>query len=94
MTDVHVHIGQFNEKYYDAHAIFEAIEHTASQYGIDCIQYSSTSSCRYDVELSRIEEEIAAAQSYKSSIIKTKPYLMLMIKKVALILYHRHCKTL
>lgn len=75
MTDVHVHIGQFNEKYYDAHAIFEAIEHTARQYGIDCIQYSSTSSCRYDVELSRIEEEIAAAQSYKSSIIKTKPYL-------------------
>lgn len=75
MTDVHVHIGQFNDKYYDSRVVFEAIEQTAAKFGIDCILYSSTSSCRYDVELSQIEEEIAIAQSYKSSIIKTKPYL-------------------
>ena len=75
MTDVHVHIGKFNDKYYDSHAVFDAIEQTATEFGIDCVQYSSTSSCRYDVELSRIEEEIAFAQKYKSSIIKTQPYL-------------------
>ena len=75
MTDVHVHIGQFNDKYYDSHAVFDAIEQTATKFGIDCVQYSSTSSCRYDVELSRVEEEIAFAQNYKSSVIKTQPYL-------------------
>lgn len=75
MTDIHVHIGQFNDKYYDSHAVFNAIEQSATEFGIDCVRYSSTSSCRYDVELFRIEEEIAVAQSYKSSIIKTQPYL-------------------
>ena len=75
MTDVHVHIGQFNDKYYDSHAVFDAIEQSAEDFGIDCVQYSSTSSCRYDVELPRIEEEIAFAQNYKSSVIKTQPYL-------------------
>ena len=75
MTDVHVHIGQFNDKYYDSHAVFNSIEQAAEDFGIDCVQYSSTSSCRYDVELSRVEEEIAFAQNYKSSVIKTQPYL-------------------
>ena len=34
MTDVHVHIGQFNDKYYDSHAVFNAIEQAAENFGM------------------------------------------------------------
>lgn len=74
MTDHHIHIGQFNEVYYDSHSVFEAISQSAEKYGINEVHYSSTSSCRYDVELFRIEEEIEYAQKFQSSILKVKPY--------------------
>lgn len=75
MIDYHIHIGQFNEKYFDAFDVFEAIEEAGNEYGIDQIWYSSTSSCREDVELSKIEEEIAYAQKFKSDTLIVKPYL-------------------
>ena len=74
MTDHHIHIGQFNEVYYDAHSVFEAISQAAEKYGINEVHYSSTSSCRYDVELFRIEEEIEYAQHFQSSTLKVRPY--------------------
>lgn len=75
MIDYHIHIGQFNEKYFDAFDVFEAIEEAGKEYGIDEIWYSSTSSCRKDVELSKIEEEIAYAQKFISDTLIIKPYL-------------------
>lgn len=72
MKDYHVHIGQFNEIYYDAFNIFNAIE---SSQIVSEVYYSSTSTCRNDVELIRIEEEIEYAQKYESNFLKVKPYL-------------------
>lgn len=74
MTDYHIHIGQFYERYYDAHEVFSAIEQVTEKTGVNEVWYSSTSSCRYDVELFRIEEEIEYAQKFQSSILKVKPY--------------------
>lgn len=75
MTDHHVHIGQFNEIYFDAYSVFQSIEETCVQTGITEVYYSSTSSCRDDAELSKVEEEIAYAQAFKSKKIVVKPYL-------------------
>lgn len=75
MCDYHIHIGQFNEIYYDALEIFEIIEKVGSQFGINEIHYSSTYSCRDDVELEKVWEEIAYAQNLKSDILKVRPYL-------------------
>lgn len=75
MTDHHIHIGQFNEIYYDAFKVFEAIEAGSAEIGIDEIHYSSTSSCRNDVELEKIEEEISYAQQFESQSLSIKPYL-------------------
>lgn len=75
MTDVHVHIGQFNETYYDSHEVFAAIEESCGEFGIDEIFFSSTSSCRDDVELFRVEEEIAWAQNFSSKCFRAAPYL-------------------
>lgn len=72
MKDYHVHIGQFNELYYDALEIFDVIESTGL---ISEVYYSSTSTCRNDVELIGIEEEIEYAQKYESNFLKVKPYL-------------------
>ena len=72
MKDYHVHIGQFNELYYDALEIFDIIESTGL---ISEVHYSSTSTCRNDVELIGIEEEIEYAQKYESNFLKVKPYL-------------------
>lgn len=80
MTDHHVHIGQFNEVYYDSHEVFEAISANAERFGINEVLYSSTSSCRYDVELFRIEEEIEYAQKFSSSVLKVQPYFWLVPK--------------
>lgn len=74
MTDHHIHIGQFNELYYDALEVFEAIEEAGANYGIDEARFSSTSSCRDDVELLKIEEETAYALSYSGKL-KVRPYL-------------------
>ncbi|MGN0728031.1 amidohydrolase family protein [Treponema sp.] len=80
MTDHHIHIGQFNEVYYDALELFELIELTQEQTKITEIRYSSTSSCRDDAELSLVEEEIAYAQGYESKNLTAKPYLWFIPK--------------
>lgn len=80
MTDHHIHIGQFNEVYYDSHKVFEAISVNAERFGINEARYSSTSSCRYDVELFRVEEEIEYAQKFSSSVLKVRPYFWLVPK--------------
>ena len=66
MTDYHIHIGQFNEKYYDDLQIFETIEKLSKKTRITTVYFSSTSSCREDVKLSGIEEEINYAQCFNS----------------------------
>ena len=80
MIDYHVHIGQFNEIYYDALELFETIESTQKLTGITELRYSSTSTCREDVELKLIEEEINYAQSYQSDNLIIKPYLWFIPK--------------
>lgn len=80
MIDHHIHIGQFNEVYYDAFEVFSAIEKSSFETSIFELHYSSTSSCRFDVELSKIEEEIAYAQSFESDILKIRPYLWFVPK--------------
>ena len=75
MIDYHVHIGQFNEKYFDAHSIFGLIESTSKKTKITEVYYSSTSSCRDDVEFEKVEEEIFYAQSFSSEKLIVKPYL-------------------
>lgn len=80
MTDHHIHIGQFNEVYYDALEVFNAIEANVLKTGVSEIHFSSTSSCRDDVELSKIEEEIAYALQFKSAVLFAKPYLWFVPK--------------
>lgn len=80
MTDHHIHIGQFNEVYYDAVELFELIEKLIPQTKITEVRYSSTSSCRDDVELSGVEEEIVYAQNFESKILTAKPYLWFIPK--------------
>lgn len=82
MIDYHIHIGQFNKIYYDAFEIFEVIEKLSPVTNINEVLYSSTSTCRDDVELSRIEEEISYAQSYNSANLKIFPYLWYIPKYV------------
>ena len=65
MTDHHVHIGQFNEIYYDALKLFALIEKLSEKTKITEIRYSSTSSCRDDAELSKVEEEIEYAENFE-----------------------------
>ena len=78
MTDYHIHIGQFNEKYYDALLLFKTIEKITPI--ITEVFYSSTSSCRNDVELSGVEEEITYAESFQSEKLHIKPYLWFIPK--------------
>ena len=80
MTDHHIHIGQFNEVYYDALELFEIIESTQNITHIDEIRYSSTSSCRDDVTLSGVEEEIVYAENFESENLLVKPYLWFIPK--------------
>ncbi len=80
MTDHHIHIGQFNQVYYDAIEVFETIESTQSQTGITEVLYSSTSSCRDDVTLDKVEEEINYAQSFMSQNLSVCPYLWFVPK--------------
>lgn len=75
MLDCHVHIGQFNEVYYDPYDVFGTIENSVKKTSVTEIHYSSTSSCRDDVELSKIEEETYYAQQFKSDSLLIKPYL-------------------
>ncbi len=75
MIDYHIHIGQFNEVYYDAYEVFRAIEFSVPKTKVTEIHYSSTSSCRDDVELCKVEEEIAYSQEFSSKSLCVKPYL-------------------
>lgn len=80
MLDHHIHIGQFNEIYYDALEIFNAIESTYKKTAVSKVYFSSTSSCRDDVELSKIEEEISYALQFKSKVLSVRPYLWFVPK--------------
>lgn len=80
MTDHHIHIGQFNEVYYDALEVFNAIEANFSKTGVSEVHFSSTSSCRDDVELPKIEEETAYALKFKSDVLAIRPYLWFVPK--------------
>lgn len=80
MTDHHLHIGQFNEVYYVPLEVFNVIESVSSLTGITEGHYSSTSSCRDDVELSKIEEETKYAERFTSDVLKIRPYLWFVPK--------------
>lgn len=54
MTDYHVHIGQFNETYYEPSQIVEI----ALEQGVDNIWLSSTTACDHRVEYKEIAAEI------------------------------------
>jgi predicted TIM-barrel fold metal-dependent hydrolase len=71
MTDSHIHIGQFNEVYYEAKTVFEAVFGTGK---IDAIAFSSTTSCKDNVKYSEIEKEIDAALSLDDYGGKLFPY--------------------
>jgi len=58
VLDSHVHIGQFNEKYYHFDAVFTAIFSAGK---VDKIRYSSTSSCIQDVKYGFVRKEIEDA---------------------------------
>ena len=75
VTDHHIHIGQFNEIYYDAQEVFAVIEAVRGQTGISRVFFSSTSSCRDDVELRLVEEEIAYALANTPRPLVAEPYL-------------------
>jgi predicted TIM-barrel fold metal-dependent hydrolase len=54
MTDNHVHIGQFEDVYYDGPEIIE----TVMGYGMKGLSFSSTTSCKDDVRYEEVEREI------------------------------------
>jgi hypothetical protein len=54
MTDTHVHIGQFYDTYYDPRAVIDIV--MAS--GMEGLSFSSTTSCKDDVQYRVVEKEI------------------------------------
>lgn len=58
MLDSHIHIGQFEDVYYNFDKIFEIIFNSGA---VDGIVYSSTSSCIRDVKYDFIKNEVAGA---------------------------------
>jgi len=58
MTDHHIHIGQFEELYYPAGEVFEAVFSTDL---VDRLVFSSTTSCVDNVRYSDVAAEIEAA---------------------------------
>jgi predicted TIM-barrel fold metal-dependent hydrolase len=54
-ADVHVHIGQYEDAYYEAEEVFDAV---FSRPEVVSILYSSTTSCKEGVSYSEIEEEM------------------------------------
>jgi predicted TIM-barrel fold metal-dependent hydrolase len=55
MTDNHVHIGQFKDIYYDPLEIVD----TVMSAGMEGMSFSSTSSCKENIQYQEIEKEIA-----------------------------------
>jgi predicted TIM-barrel fold metal-dependent hydrolase len=64
MTDSHIHIGQFREKYYDFNKVFDVVLGSGK---IDKIVYSSTSSCIDNVEYDFVFKEIEKVQKKYSA---------------------------
>jgi len=65
MTDSHIHIGQFREKYYDFDIVFDIVFGSGK---IDKIAYPSTSSCIDNVEYDFVFKEIEKAQKKYSDV--------------------------
>jgi predicted TIM-barrel fold metal-dependent hydrolase len=59
MIDSHIHIGQFNEMYYEPVEIIDIV----MKAGIESVSFSSTTSCKDDVLYAEIEHEISALLS-------------------------------
>jgi predicted TIM-barrel fold metal-dependent hydrolase len=59
MIDAHVHVGQFNEIWYEPELVIQ----TVLQSGVEKIVFSSTTTCRDHVSYSEIEKEISAVLS-------------------------------
>jgi len=71
MIDNHVHIGQFEEVYYDPIEVME----TVLSLGIEGMSFSSTSSCRDGVLYQEIEKEISGFLSHISfNVEKIRPF--------------------
>ena len=69
MTDSHVHIGQYEDRYYDPLEIMDVVIST----GLEGMSFSSTSSCIENVLYSEIEKEIVSflsGISYTAEIIR------------------------
>jgi len=61
MTDIHIHIGQFKEIYYDAKEVFDAVFTGGVTCNIDRLVFSSTTSCVEGVSYSTVATEIETA---------------------------------
>jgi len=61
MTDNHIHIGQFEEVYYPAVEVFEAVFSSGL---VDRLVFSSTTSCIDSVKYSKVETEIDSALAF------------------------------
>jgi len=72
MTDAHIHIGQYEEIYYDG---FEIVDIVMS-FGMEALSFSSTTSCVCDVNYLEVEKEILELLSKASySHEKIRPFL-------------------
>jgi predicted TIM-barrel fold metal-dependent hydrolase len=71
LTDTHIHIGQFKEIYYSAEEVFNAVFACA---GIDCLVFSSTTSCAKGIQYGTVAAEIEDAMKHYGSE-KTAPLL-------------------
>jgi predicted TIM-barrel fold metal-dependent hydrolase len=61
LVDYHVHIGQFEDVYYEAEAVFGTVFASGT---LRSVHFSSTSTCAADVKFSKVEKEIENALLY------------------------------
>jgi predicted TIM-barrel fold metal-dependent hydrolase len=64
LIDTHIHIGQFEDAYYEAEYVFSTVLEVVGD--VKEIVFSSTTSCKDDVLYGEIEKEIAAALSFSA----------------------------
>jgi hypothetical protein len=64
IEDMHVHIGQYENEYYGAEAVFEAIAACGKVSDVTC---SSTSTCTDDIDFADVEDELLDAERYAPS---------------------------
>jgi predicted TIM-barrel fold metal-dependent hydrolase len=62
IEDVHIHIGQYENEYYEAEAVFDTV---FSRPEIQSFYYSSTTSCKEDVHYFEVAREIEDAAEYR-----------------------------